>query len=122
LVGTFGDMATFSLNHFKLINCGSGLCYFACLLVCLSVFTKYCLFKYKTNKQTNKQIQKFTFFFLGGVVITNNEKYANIVRLFLDKCYFRDGQTDSLGRTRNPYFLAPNYQVNKIKKDNKINK
>nr|MDO8083459.1 DegT/DnrJ/EryC1/StrS family aminotransferase [Candidatus Sigynarchaeum springense] len=67
LVGTFGDISTFSLNHFKLINCGSG-----------------------------------------GAVMTNNDELEDIAKLFVDKCYFRDG------RKRNPYFLAPNYQMSEL--------
>jgi dTDP-4-amino-4,6-dideoxygalactose transaminase len=67
LVGTFGDISTFSLNHFKLINCGSG-----------------------------------------GAVMTNNDELEDIAKLFVDKCYFRDG------RKRNPYFLAPNYQMTEL--------
>jgi perosamine synthetase len=67
LVGTFGDVSTFSLNHFKLINCGSG-----------------------------------------GAVLTNNDELEDIAKLFVDKCYFRDG------RKRNPYFLAPNYQMTEL--------
>src|SRR5271157_257169 len=67
LVGTFGDISAFSLNHFKLITCGSG-----------------------------------------GAVITNNEELEDIAKLFVDKCYFRDG------RKRNPYFLAPNYQMTEL--------
>src|SRR5271157_174669 len=67
IVGTFGDISAFSLNHFKLITCGSG-----------------------------------------GAVITNNEELEDIAKLFVDKCYFRDG------RKRNPYFLAPNYQMTEL--------
>jgi perosamine synthetase len=67
LVGTFGDISAFSLNHFKLITCGSG-----------------------------------------GAVMTNNEELEDIAKLFVDKCYFRDG------RKRNPYFLAPNYQMTEL--------
>nr|MDO8108820.1 DegT/DnrJ/EryC1/StrS family aminotransferase [Candidatus Sigynarchaeota archaeon] len=67
LVGTFGDISTFSLNHFKLISCGSG-----------------------------------------GAVMTNNDELEDIAKLFVDKCYFRDG------RKRNPYFLAPNYQMTEL--------
>ncbi|MBN2150168.1 MAG: DegT/DnrJ/EryC1/StrS family aminotransferase, partial [Candidatus Lokiarchaeota archaeon] len=67
LVGTLGDISTFSFNHFKLINCGSG-----------------------------------------GAVMTNNDELEEFARLFVDKCYFRDG------RARNPYFLAPNYQMTEL--------
>jgi perosamine synthetase len=67
LCGTFGDIAAFSLNHFKLITSGSG-----------------------------------------GMVLTGRDDLAEIARLFVDKCYFRDG------RRRNPYFLAPNYQMTEL--------
>ncbi|NMC05413.1 MAG: DegT/DnrJ/EryC1/StrS family aminotransferase, partial [Candidatus Lokiarchaeota archaeon] len=67
LAGSFGDIAAFSFNHFKLINCGSG-----------------------------------------GAVLTNNDELEDIAKLFVDKCYFRDG------RKRNPYFLAPNYQMSEL--------
>jgi perosamine synthetase len=67
LCGTFGDISTFSLNHFKLITSGSG-----------------------------------------GMVLTNRGELEERVRLFVDKCYFRDG------RKRNPYFLAPNYQMTEL--------
>jgi dTDP-4-amino-4,6-dideoxygalactose transaminase len=67
LVGTFGDVSTFSYNHFKHITTGSG-----------------------------------------GAVLTNRDDLEERVRLFIDKCYFRDG------RKRNPYFLAPNYQMTEL--------
>jgi perosamine synthetase len=67
LCGTFGDLATFSLNHFKLITSGSG-----------------------------------------GMVLTDRDDLEALVKLFVDKCYFRDG------RKRNPYFLAPNYQMTEL--------
>ena len=67
LCGTFGDISTFSLNHFKLITSGSG-----------------------------------------GMVATNRDELKENVKLFVDKCYFRDG------RKRNPYFLAPNYQMTEL--------
>jgi dTDP-4-amino-4,6-dideoxygalactose transaminase len=67
LVGTFGDVSTFSYNHFKHITTGSG-----------------------------------------GVVMTNRDDLEERIRLFVDKCYFRDG------RKRNPYFLAPNYQMTEL--------
>jgi perosamine synthetase len=67
LCGTFGDISTFSLNHFKLITSGSG-----------------------------------------GMVLTNRNDLEEMVKLFVDKCYFRDG------RKRNPYFLAPNYQMTEL--------
>ncbi len=65
--GTFGDIASFSLNHFKHITSGSG-----------------------------------------GLVLTNRDDLEERVKLFVDKCYFRDG------RARNPYFLAPNYQMTEL--------
>jgi dTDP-4-amino-4,6-dideoxygalactose transaminase len=67
LVGTFGDVSTFSYNHFKHITTGSG-----------------------------------------GAVLTNRGDIEERIRLFVDKCYFRDG------RARNPYFLAPNYQMTEL--------
>ena len=67
LLGTFGDVSTWSFNHFKHITTGSG-----------------------------------------GAVLTNREDIEERVRLFIDKCYFRDG------RKRNPYFLAPNYQMTEL--------
>jgi len=67
LLGTFGDLAAFSYNHFKHITTGSG-----------------------------------------GAVLTNRADIEERVRLFIDKCYFRDG------RRRNPYFLAPNYQMTEL--------
>jgi perosamine synthetase len=67
LVGTFGDVSTFSYNHFKHITTGSG-----------------------------------------GVVLTNRDDLEERIRLFVDKCYYRDG------RKRNPYFLAPNYQMTEL--------
>jgi perosamine synthetase len=42
------------------------------------------------------------------VVLTNRDDLEERVRLFVDKCYFRDG------RKRNPYFLAPNYQMTEL--------
>ena len=44
----------------------------------------------------------------GGMVMTNRDDIEERVRLFVDKCYFRDG------RKRNPYFLAPNYQMTEL--------
>lgn len=67
LLGTFGDIAAYSFNHFKHITTGSG-----------------------------------------GVVLTSRDDLEERVRLFVDKCYFRDG------RKRNPYFLAPNYQMTEL--------
>jgi len=67
LLGTFGDISTFSYNHFKHITTGSG-----------------------------------------GAVLTDRDDIEERVRLFIDKCYFRDG------RKRNPFFLAPNYQMTEL--------
>ncbi len=67
LLGSFGDVSTFSFNHFKHITTGSG-----------------------------------------GAVMTNRDDLEERIRLFVDKCYFRDG------RKRNPYFLAPNYQMTEL--------
>ncbi len=44
----------------------------------------------------------------GGMVMTNRDDLEEIVKLFIDKCFFRDG------RARNPYFLAPNYQMTEL--------
>jgi len=44
----------------------------------------------------------------GGMVMTNRPEIEERMRLFVDKCYFRDG------RRRNPYFLAPNYQMTEL--------
>ena len=44
----------------------------------------------------------------GGAVMTNRDDLEERIRLFVDKCYFRDG------RKRNPYFLAPNYQMTEL--------
>ncbi|MBN2552655.1 MAG: DegT/DnrJ/EryC1/StrS family aminotransferase [Spirochaetales bacterium] len=44
----------------------------------------------------------------GGMVLTNRDDLEEQVKLFIDKCYFRDG------RKRNPYFLAPNYQMTEL--------
>lgn len=67
-VGTFGEISTFSLNHFKHITCGSG-----------------------------------------GVVMTNRDDLEARIKLFIDKCYDR-----TPGAKRNPYFLAPNYQMTEL--------
>jgi len=67
LLGSFGDVSTFSFNHFKHITTGSG-----------------------------------------GAVMTDRDDLEERIRLFVDKCYFRDG------RKRNPYFLAPNYQMTEL--------
>ncbi len=68
LVGTFGEISTFSLNHFKHITCGSG-----------------------------------------GIVMTNRDDLEALVKLFVDKCYDR-----TPGAKRNPWFLAPNYQMTEL--------
>jgi dTDP-4-amino-4,6-dideoxygalactose transaminase len=65
--GTYGDIATFSLNHFKHIECGSG-----------------------------------------GLVATNDDAVRYRASLFLDKCYQREEGI------RNPFFLAPNYQMTEL--------
>lgn len=44
----------------------------------------------------------------GGMVLTNRSDLEEVAKLFVDKCYFRDG------RKRNPYFLAPNYQMTEL--------
>ncbi|HPN35702.1 MAG TPA: DegT/DnrJ/EryC1/StrS family aminotransferase [bacterium] len=44
----------------------------------------------------------------GGMVLTNDEKKRKIASLFVDKCYDREA-----GK-RNPYFLAPNYQMTEL--------
>ena len=36
----------------------------------------------------------------GGCIMTNREELEDIAKLFIDKCYFRDG------RKRNPYFTS----------------
>jgi dTDP-4-amino-4,6-dideoxygalactose transaminase len=66
-VGTFTDIAAFSLNHFKHIECGSG-----------------------------------------GMVVTDDDRLRYRVSLFLDKCYQREEGI------RNPFFLAPNYQMTEL--------
>jgi len=66
-VGTFTDIATFSLNHFKHIECGSG-----------------------------------------GMVVTDDDRLRYRASLFLDKCYQREEGV------RNPFFLAPNYQMTEL--------
>jgi len=67
LVGTMGRISSFSLNHFKHINCGSG-----------------------------------------GMVITDDDRLRYLASLFLDKCYQREE------KIRNPFFLAPNYQITEL--------
>ena len=44
----------------------------------------------------------------GGMVMTDRTDLEEGIKLFVDKCYFRDG------RKRNPYFLAPNYQMTEL--------
>jgi perosamine synthetase len=67
LTGTMGEIAAFSLNHFKHIECGSG-----------------------------------------GMVLTNDHQLRYRASLFLDKCYQREEGI------RNPFFLAPNYQMTEL--------
>lgn len=65
--GTFTEVAAFSLNHFKHIECGSG-----------------------------------------GLVATDDDRLRYRASLFLDKCYQREEGI------RNPFFLAPNYQMTEL--------
>lgn len=44
----------------------------------------------------------------GGMVLTNSERLRYLSSLFLDKCYQRDEGI------RNPFFLAPNYQMTEL--------
>ena len=44
----------------------------------------------------------------GGMVLTNDDGLRRKASLFLDKCYDREG-----GK-RNPFFLAPNYQMTEL--------
>jgi perosamine synthetase len=44
----------------------------------------------------------------GGMVLTNSDEKRQLAALFLDKCYDREG-----GK-RNPFFLAPNYQMTEL--------
>jgi len=44
----------------------------------------------------------------GGMVLTNIDEKRRLASLFLDKCYDREG-----GK-RNPFFLAPNYQMTEL--------
>jgi len=67
LAGSTAPIATFSLNHFKHIECGSG-----------------------------------------GVVVTGDDRLRYLASLFLDKCYQREEGV------RNPFFLAPNYQMTEL--------
>src|SRR6266446_5119389 len=44
----------------------------------------------------------------GGMVITNDDHLRYLASLFLDKCYQREE------KIRNPFFLAPNYQMTEL--------
>ena len=44
----------------------------------------------------------------GGMVLTDDDGLRKLAGLFLDKCYDREGGQ------RNPYFLAPNYQMTEL--------
>ncbi len=66
-VGTLTPLASFSLNHFKHITCGSG-----------------------------------------GMVLTDDDRLRYLATLYLDKCYQREEGI------RNPFFLAPNYQMTEL--------
>jgi len=68
LTGTFTEISSFSLNHFKHISCGSG----------------------------------------GGMILTDDDRLRYIASLFVDKCYQREE------KIRNPFFLAPNYQMTEL--------
>jgi dTDP-4-amino-4,6-dideoxygalactose transaminase len=67
LVGACTDISSFSLNHFKHIECGSG-----------------------------------------GLVAIDDDRLRYRASLFLDKCYQREEGV------RNPWFLAPNYQMTEL--------
>jgi dTDP-4-amino-4,6-dideoxygalactose transaminase len=67
LAGTFTEISSFSLNHFKHISCGSG-----------------------------------------GMILTDDDHLRYIASLFVDKCYQREE------KIRNPFFLAPNYQMTEL--------
>jgi dTDP-4-amino-4,6-dideoxygalactose transaminase len=67
LVGRRGDLACFSLNHFKHITTGSG-----------------------------------------GLIVTDEDGLRYIASLYLDKCFQREEGI------RNPFFLAPNYQMTEM--------
>ncbi|MBI3693921.1 MAG: DegT/DnrJ/EryC1/StrS family aminotransferase [Acidobacteria bacterium] len=67
LAGTMGAIASFSLNHFKHITCGSG-----------------------------------------GMVLTDDDQLRYVASLFVDKCFQREE------KIRNPFFLAPNYQMTEL--------
>src|SRR3989454_7676414 len=44
----------------------------------------------------------------GGMVITDDDRLRYLAALFLDKCYQREE------KIRNPFFLAPNYQMTEL--------
>jgi perosamine synthetase len=44
----------------------------------------------------------------GGMVITDNDRLRYLASLFLDKCFQREE------KVRNPFFLAPNYQMTEL--------
>jgi dTDP-4-amino-4,6-dideoxygalactose transaminase len=44
----------------------------------------------------------------GGMILTDDDHLGYIASLFLDKCYQRDEGV------RNPFFLAPNYQMTEL--------
>lgn len=44
----------------------------------------------------------------GGMVITDDDKLRYVASLFLDKCFQREE------KIRNPFFLAPNYQMTEL--------
>ncbi len=44
----------------------------------------------------------------GGMVLTNDDEKRRVAALFLDKCYDREAGI------RNPFFLAPNYQMTEL--------
>ncbi|MCX6624149.1 MAG: DegT/DnrJ/EryC1/StrS family aminotransferase [Acidobacteria bacterium] len=67
ICGSMGAIASFSLNHFKHIECGSG-----------------------------------------GMILTDDDALRYRATLFLDKCYQREEGI------RNPFFLAPNYQMTEL--------
>ena len=67
LAGTFTEISSFSLNHFKHISCGSG-----------------------------------------GMILTDDDRLRYVASLFVDKCYQREE------KIRNPFFLAPNYQMTEL--------
>src|SRR5438552_13710262 len=44
----------------------------------------------------------------GGMVIADDDRLRYLASLFLDKCYQREE------KIRNPFFLAPNYQMTEL--------